>query len=70
MLTFFGTCFMKSLLHWEWGGVGWDANVLWHLLHEVVATLRMGFGGVGWDNNVIALAFSTHTSCFAVVLSH
>ena len=35
-------------------------------------TLQMGYG-VGWDNNVIALAFScisTHTSCYAVVLSH
>ena len=32
--------------------MGWDVNVHWHLLHEVDATLRMGFGGVGWDVNV------------------
>ena len=29
------------------GGVGWDVNVRWHLLHEVDATLGMEtFAGV------------------------
>ena len=37
----------KSQLGMGLGWVGWDVNILWHLLHEVDATLGMGLGGGG-----------------------